>query len=265
MDAQEEQDLLEHLQEYGMADAAEAILGSAMESVILYAEEPEDYARPGTTRLGGWPDLHGDMEWPMEDGQYFSFLAQINLADLAPFAPPLPATGMLYFYLGRNDRTHGVEHRVIYSSADVAELQPLMWPEDAEMRSANDDFTEGGHRAVFKRFLSLPDSREPVLAGLGADEFDYMDMRHDWRERCEASHHGMFAWPDFMHKNTRHQAATLTRRGTADDWILLLALVYDPDVGFDFWDSGTLNILIHRDDLAAGNFSATFAAIETTS
>ncbi|HSI82922.1 MAG: DUF1963 domain-containing protein [Candidatus Methylacidiphilales bacterium] len=264
MDAQEEQDLLEHLEEYGLGDSADAVLGTAMESVTLAAEEPDDYTQPGITRLGGWPDLAPEMEWPLEDEQYFSFLAQINLTDLAAYGAPLPPSGLLYFYLGRNDQTHGVEHRVVYANPDPAELQPLMWPENAEMRSPRDDFTESGHRGVFARFLSLPDAREPAIAHLDADEFDYMDMRHDWRERCDATHHGMFAWPDFMHKNTREQAAAGTGRGTADDWILLLALVYDPAVGFDFWDSGTLNILIHRDDLAAGVFSATYATIETS-
>jgi uncharacterized protein YwqG len=38
-------------------------------------------------------------------------------------------------------------------------------------------------------------------------------------------------------------------------WLLFWKIESDPDVGTDFWDNGTYNVLIRKDDLERMDFS----------
>jgi hypothetical protein len=45
------------------------------------------------------------------------------------------------------------------------------------------------------------------------------------------------------------------------DWVPLLRIRSYSEIGVTFWDAGTLNVMIHRDDLAALRFDRTVAVI----
>jgi uncharacterized protein YwqG len=74
-------------------------------AVDIIAVEGE--VRVGGSRFGGAPDLPHDLEWPVHDKGPYRFLAQIDLAELAPicrgFRSPwsnaLPRDGLLSLFV----------------------------------------------------------------------------------------------------------------------------------------------------------------------
>ena len=89
---------LEHLTEKTLA-ACRIYLG-------LHEVQPEDYAATGNSRAGGHPDLPESWPFPVEDGKFINFLAQINLSELPSDLGLLPPNGWLYFFSGGYDGPH---------------------------------------------------------------------------------------------------------------------------------------------------------------
>jgi hypothetical protein len=48
------------------------------------------------------------------------------------------------------------------------------------------------------------------------------------------------------------------------DWVPLFRIRSYSEIGVIFWDAGTLNVMIHRDDLAALRFDRTVAVIASS-
>jgi uncharacterized protein YwqG len=79
-----------------------------------FADSLVEMARPGvrlvpdsgmqvhdrSSRLGGSPDLPSSIAWPRKDNAPLSFIAQVNLADVAPYEAEglLPRDGLLSFF-----------------------------------------------------------------------------------------------------------------------------------------------------------------------
>lgn len=74
----------------------------------------------GVTKLGGHPELPAKTTWPRVEGEPLTFVAQINLREVAPLLPKgvLPPSGLLSFFLTNdpNGAAGYCEHaRVIYT------------------------------------------------------------------------------------------------------------------------------------------------------
>jgi uncharacterized protein YwqG len=97
----------------------------------------EDTIPLGASKLGGRPDLPPDMAWPERDGKPLGFLAQFNLAEVAPYdvEKALPPSGMLYFFYAFAAAPWGLyaEDRgkwiVQYSSLELQTFRRVEWPE----------------------------------------------------------------------------------------------------------------------------------------
>ncbi|MBM3489952.1 MAG: DUF1963 domain-containing protein [Alphaproteobacteria bacterium] len=80
---------------------ADAILALARPAIELLPTalmaEPE---ATGLSCFGGRPDLPEEIDWPLDVSEPLIFLAQLNLAELAPHDRQhrLPPTGMLWFF-----------------------------------------------------------------------------------------------------------------------------------------------------------------------
>ena len=96
----------------------------------------EDTIPVGASKLGGRPDLPPDMAWPERDGKPLGFLAQFNLAEVAPYdvEKALPPSGVLYFCYDFAAAPWGLygEDRgkwiVRYSSLKPQSLRRIEWP-----------------------------------------------------------------------------------------------------------------------------------------
>jgi len=91
------------------------------------AVRAEDDTAPGTSKLGGWPDLPADRPWPVRpaytgmlarwvwaeanEAVPLAFLAQINLADVARAGCdlPLPEAGLLLFFYDAETQPWGFD------------------------------------------------------------------------------------------------------------------------------------------------------------
>jgi len=61
---------------------------------------PPDNVPLGASRIGGCPDLPASIEWPTFEGRPLTLVAQLSLAELAPYDVDglLPPSGWLYFF-----------------------------------------------------------------------------------------------------------------------------------------------------------------------
>lgn len=113
------------------AHLAGAIAAAMLPAIYLLADAAEDDSFPvGTSKIGGHPDLH--RPWPVQDGQALSFLAQFNLAELAPHDEDqiFPRSGLLSFFLGQRateGKPDSKNFAVLYQF-DLAGLKRTAWP-----------------------------------------------------------------------------------------------------------------------------------------
>jgi hypothetical protein len=78
---------------------------------IRTSPTPVAALKPGQSRIGGVPDLPPIFPWPRYDGLGLSFIAQLDLAELAAQLPvlPLPRQGSLAFFYDSEQRTWGFD------------------------------------------------------------------------------------------------------------------------------------------------------------
>ena len=84
------------------ADLADDVAATMTPAIYLLAESAEDDSfAVGASKVGGRPDL--TQPWPVQGGKALYFLAQFNLAELAPHDADrlFAASGLLSFFLGQ--------------------------------------------------------------------------------------------------------------------------------------------------------------------
>jgi uncharacterized protein YwqG len=96
---------LDEIRQALRAAGLERLAGEAerltLPAIAIEAHAASDDDLPvGASKLGGQPDLPPDTEWPEHNGQPLGFLAQFNLAEVAPYDVEslLPRTGLLSFF-----------------------------------------------------------------------------------------------------------------------------------------------------------------------
>lgn len=243
------------IEESGLAEMEAMIFQKLREAVEIETTIPDDGSVPGISRLGGFPDLPEPSLFPKTDDLYWVFLAQLNLADLAPFNSCLPRSGLLSFFV---DSTENFSGKVLFHEGDVRNLITVRHGGEDEMFSPQDDYSQKPHRVRFKRFCSFPYDPPEGLEGDAAFEAyaDYEGFRED------ISHH-INGHTFTQHESPQEQAANKLR-GRPDEWVPLLQLGYDSDVGFCFWDAGTLTFCIHQEDLRRHDFSRVHVSLESS-
>lgn len=126
------------IDEAGLTRVAEAIERTALPSILLHPSPAgeADFAL-GESKLGGRPDLPEGVPWPEFGGEPLAFVAQFDLAALAPFdtGKLLPASGILLFFIA--DPTpyfeggvpgEGGISRLLYFGATALPLRPSEFP-----------------------------------------------------------------------------------------------------------------------------------------
>lgn len=242
--------------------------------------QPAVHLRPKRTtafsRLGGLPNLPGELAWPEWKGKPQAFLAQLDLAEIHAAQPSfLPSSGQLYFFYDQEQSVWGFDPkdlggwRVLYHPGK---------PDGSAERPAPDGLGENyiyrSQPIVPHRIDVLPDSQQ-----LSRDEFDWErdgDAYHALRDEafegikhhqilghptpvqnpdmeleCELASNGIYVGNPEGYRDPRVESL----REGAREWKLLLQLDTDDDCGWMWGDVGTIYFWVRESDALRGDFS----------
>jgi uncharacterized protein YwqG len=201
-----------------LADVAERLTRPAIRIEPTMVDE--DTIPIGASKLGGRPDLPRDMAWPERDGRPLGFLAQFNLAEVAPYdvEKVLPPSGMLYFFYDFTNERCGVSlddrtaWQVLYFDGSVGNSQRIYWPTSLPHLYRLPD-----HLIQFSAFLSLTHEPDWVVGALRNDDergsYREISVKHDYppdmrlKETEDDSEEDVAAFEEavFEYRATRHQ------------------------------------------------------------
>ncbi|SFJ64884.1 YwqG family protein [Thermoflavimicrobium dichotomicum] len=228
---------------------------------------------PGSSKIGGRPDLPPDFEWPwihekVGDKTWdrpLLFVAQLNLKDLNRLKPDLfPADGILYFW----DDYHGHDDgwKVWYYDGPAETLVRTANPneeEDKNILNVYDDIRLNECRIHFRPGWMLPPtenmhlwnllSRERLGDVYPEQEEIYEQLFNQIRFLSSQNIHRILGYPDGW------EVVDMTYRerkenGTEEEWLLLLQLVDDSQATMSWGDAGCLNYWIRLEDLKNKQF-----------
>lgn len=229
-------------------------------AIALRATRAEDEnIAVGTSKFGGTPDVPAGFEWPMWQEVPINFMAQINLDEIAAFDVEnvLPSSGVLsFFYYDLNPEeddpllVHGLEEekgawRVFHFTSPLERTEgPLGWKNESSI---------GSGRMTASLLVDLPQRPLEISDDWSNEQWQ---IHESLMERLAIEKpHLMLGYPVPHWWDARIDAARITGRGEAEDWVLLLQLNSDEELHWNWGDVGSLFYLVHRDDLKAGDFS----------
>lgn len=217
---------------------------SIFKPVYIILSKPFGKLHTGVSQFWGNPDLPEGMDYPTyvddEGDDYpYCFICQINLAELAAFAPqnPLPKTGLLSFFakidhnLGIMAATDGIQSHI----SESEDVKVLYFPTIDNMREVVLVDDDDQSISPEEKAIGFADHIEPL-----------------------ADDHALFALPTHREWETWDTPY--------EDWRILLQIdSFDGmDFSLNFMDCGVLDFLIDPDDLAAARFDNVRAIILST-
>lgn len=234
----------------------------------------------GESRFGGAPDVPAAWQWPAdEDGEKLAFLLQINLAELPAFDEnPLPARGLLSFFLGLDEPATDVETRIFLFEDDALQTAPV--PEEDEF--ADDAYLDlPAHDLKFSLRADVPHWATDEWQALAQEmESEEQDAFNDLARRAPNVIGQLLGHVSGIGHDPRGDALIVRelnakwlydyqKRPTLDlsaqtNWQNLLRLDSIMKLDFIIWDAGYLNFLVHRDDLQKLDFARVYAAVESS-
>lgn len=268
---------LELIQAHGLSRAGQSILDAAAPATrLIHTDEPS------STRIGGKPDLDG-REWPLHDGKPLSFVAQLDLADLAKATSDLdlPMNGLLsFFYTNQWGSAPG------YDPKSRSGWQVYWIPRDGRTTEPPDTLERFDRFAsvnvAFRPMLTLPSRFSKALDefGLTDDELERYDglwwdvtgnEPHHWLgghpdliqgevyDMCQLASNGIYAGDKSGYEAGRARGLLPAR----DEWQLLLQIWNDESAGMMWADSGCVYFCIRRQDLQERAFERSWAVMES--
>jgi len=229
------------------------------------------------SRIGGLPSLPDSEPWPEWQGRPLAFLCQLHLGDIPTECERhgLPPTGMLYFFYLSEQETWGFDPkdkgswRVVHSATPSSNSTQQSAPDGLEEEyiysekpvafTPIDTYPNWQDERV--QDLDLNDSQFDQYTELCSSVFGDNPAHHlfgypspiqgnDMDLECQLVTHGLYCGDGSGYQDPRAKELESNRR----DWILLLQLDTDDDVGMMWGDCGMLYFWIRRQDLEKGRF-----------
>lgn len=276
----------ELIEKYGLSDVKEYIYKNLKKSVYLSITEKDDYKLPGISRVGGYPDVPDNFNWPLtKTGEKMTFIAQLNLKEIGikDEIGLLPKKGMLYFFMGIDEPAYDIEHKVIFS-----EEENLKFTKPESLTVLEEEFELSFNPYKIKG-ISYPEI--PNYAYLDCDEVEDTDSYYELQENLLFSFKNyigkIFGYPVGQHDDSELEAAlkiianerySYTRKDKeklisaldgdekkadkeVEDMLMLLEIDTDYNVGFQWWDAGVIHFFIRKEDLINRNFNNTYLSL----
>ncbi len=243
---------------------------------------PED--EPGTSRLGGQPDLPEGAAWPLWKGAPMAFVGQVRLRDVAALAvePGLPADGLISFFYDSKQEAFGADPadrggwQVLYHRGDARLLHRQEFPVALSEASRFKPLS-----ASFYTELTLPSAPRQVDSGLYWSD-DETGRYEAWLverlspEERAAPKHRMFGYPDQIQDDMQAECA-LAAHGfhrpdepgaeaalqAKADWELLLQVDSDDRIGMRWGSAGMIYFWNERSALQKARFDQTWLVLQS--
>lgn len=270
-------------------------------TIRLYQKATDENAiAVGQTKIGGQPDLPDEITWVTETNlvatterkfvifktkkeqtitKPLSFIAQINLSEIAPFDKEhlLPKTGLLYFFYSAEQESWGFDpkdqnkFKVIYWDGDFSKLKRAGFPNDLPDYSCFKPCS-----VTIQSEISLPSYQHEVYEdfddgdddklweALSDDEninklLGYSDNIQDEMElECELVTNGLFCGDPSGYNDPRAKAL----EPNAKNWRLLLQIDSNDENEMMWGDCGRLYFWIKKDDLVNKQFDKTWFSLQ---
>jgi len=267
------------IDKHKLGDAREAI--KAMLSPTIALVPTPGRGSLGAHRLGGLPDLPADVDWPLsieEPGEPLAFLLQLHLDQLSLEGLGLPERGMLWVFIGQDLPATQVEHRVLYR-ADPGPLTPRERPPSKAFAAYTSltPCTLFAARQVALPGLGVGDKRLRALGDalrgsgplrtatrLGGPLLAYADDPRTSAYVCHDLQRPDLIWSSKRSQDKQWNATPAhEHRQGAERYKALLQIGSHAAAKLTFIDSGTFAVLVRADALAAGDFSQSYAVIDS--
>lgn len=215
-------------------------------------EDEHDAIPVGASRLGGPADLPSGATWPRRDGRPMAMLAQIDLAEAAPYLDidePVPREGLLSLFVDPGALDAPGSWQLLFTQARVALTRLSLPPE-----LAGEDRLSAA-QVIFERETSWPtwDSAALVALGLSWPQIQAYGDAADFFE--DRPIHRMLGHPTLLQ---------LEPRDADPELCLLLQIDTDDAIAWMWGDVGCLYIWIARGDLAASRFDRAVLGVQSS-
>jgi len=243
----------------------------------------------GRSRFGGLPDVAEGAAWPVVDGVALSFIGQLDLRDLAPFAAAdgvLPSEGLLSFFfdgaLTGYDRGEAPDRaRVIYTDTRASRLVRVERAPVPVAAAASARFAEEWTLPAVEELDGDEGATIPAIRPLlvGGEKERYCELRARLRGdfigsrilgHADAVQGGEIRFNAVMRQDGgarfRYEDYEWTSVAELVDEMRDLVLLLQAASGDgEPWDGpGVVYFWIRRGDLAAGCWERAFALLQTT-
>ncbi len=270
-------EIVKYMNSMGLKRVSESISKNIRNAIKLNTRKvKEGDISIGETKIGGKPDVTNDFVWPEWNSRYLSFIAQINLEEVAQYdlEKLLPSTGVIYFFYDSNQETWGFDPKdegswkVIYYSGNVSGLKRAEFPKDMPL--------EGRFQACkveMKSERSFPAWESVYIDELKLTEeeqdayFDFCEEQNedsiinkilghpdqiqgDMQLECQLVSNGLYCGDASGYNDPKRKELEKGMK----DWRLLLQIDSDENAGMMWGDVGRLYFWIKADDLAEKRF-----------
>lgn len=251
---------------------------------LLTAPVDESTLKPGTSKIGGHPDLPVGVNWPEMKGQPQSFLAQIRLADVQNLETSglIPRQGMLWFFYDASQETFGEQPgdrggwQILFSDNLPASLQRATAPAGLPASSL---FQSCALTLRSELTLALqPELELPNFDWSDKEQQAYeqvLENLQDPRDRA-LPHHRLLGYPDTIQDDMRLQCQLVSNGITnandprvaamqkdALDWLLLLQIDTDAGAKMRWANNGMVYYWIKQADLQARRFDQSWLVLQS--
>ncbi len=289
--------LIQALDKAGLSRLTEIVLPLARECVFVgTTATPDDAISVGASKLGGTPDLPPEFAWPIWKGRPQAFIAQLRLSEVPALEgeAPLPSEGLLSFFYDSAQSTWGSSPAdagswlVCYHSGAPSSLQrtpapevpppPRAWWQRLLSSSPPHGATRYNACALsFHRGLSLPSwevlqDRRPPVEMTEAEREEYGELLASLPDAFAGpsiAGHRLLGYADPIQGEMEQEVATAAAgayqgydAADAAGWQLLLQVDSDGPADMMWGDAGMIYYWVHRRDLAAARFDATWLVLQ---
>ena len=277
--------IVNEMNKKGLERVSESISENIRNSVRLISHSvKEEKIGFGKTKIGGKPDLPDGFVWPEWKSGHLSFIAQINLSEVAKYDTEklLPTTGILYFFYDNSQETWGFDpegigsSKVIYFDGDMSGLKRINFPEDLEQENIFK-----ASRVDIKSEMSLPAFESAYIEELELDcdeedaYYDFCEVKNDDETiskilgnpdqiqddmmlECQLASNGIYCGDASEDNNPRVEEL---KKGMKD-WRLLLQIDSDENCEMMWGDVGRIYFWIKTEDLKNRNFDKVWLILQ---